>query len=85
MIRNGEDIKQYSQHKVAFLLSIEEGGAIEGSIELLRIYHRLGVRCMTLTWSNRNDITDGVNEDITGGGLTYFGLSVVKEMNRLGY
>ena len=39
---------------------------------------------MTLTWSNRNDIADGINEAGTGGGLTKFGREVVAEMNRLG-
>ena len=36
------------------------------------------------TWSNRNDIADGVNEEGSGGGLTVFGRKVVQEMNRLG-
>ena len=39
---------------------------------------------MTLTWSNRNDIADGVNEESSGGGLTVFGRQVVAEMNKLG-
>ena len=39
---------------------------------------------MTLVWSNRNDIADGVNEECSGGGLTVFGRKVVAEMNRLG-
>ena len=39
---------------------------------------------MTLTWSNRNDIADGINEEATGSGLTLFGKQVVAEMNRLG-
>ena len=42
------------------------------------------MRAITLTWSNRNDIADGINEEVTGGGLTVFGRSVVAEMNRLG-
>lgn len=46
--------------------------------------YELGVRAMTLTWSNRNDIADGVNEECSGGGLTTFGRQVVAEMNRLG-
>ncbi len=71
-------------HAVASLLAIEEGGALEGSLEVLRTFYRLGVRCITLTWSNRNDIACGINEEITGGGLTLFGRQVVQEMNRLG-
>lgn len=71
-------------HKAATLLAIEEGGAIDGSLEALRCLYDLGVRAMTLTWSNRNDIADGINEAASGGGLTVFGRQVVQEMNRLG-
>lgn len=71
-------------HKTATLLAIEEGGAIDGSLEALRCLYDLGVRAMTLTWSNRNDIADGINEAASGGGLTVFGRQVVQEMNRLG-
>ena len=66
------------------LLSIEGGEAIEGSLGLLRDYHRLGVRAMGLTWNQRNDIADGQGEKSAGSGLTDFGVSVVKEMERLG-
>ncbi|MFQ9522386.1 MAG: dipeptidase [Phascolarctobacterium faecium] len=66
------------------MLAIEEGGAIDGSLEALRMLYELGVRAMTLTWSNRNDIADGSSEECSGGGLTTFGRQVVAEMNRLG-
>lgn len=66
------------------VLSIEGGEAVEGSLALLRDYHRLGVRAMGLTWNQRNDIADGQGEKSAGSGLTDFGVSVVKEMERLG-
>lgn len=78
------DAADVLNHKAATLLAIEEGGAIDGSLEALRCLYDLGVRAMTLTWSNRNDIADGINEAATGGGLTVFGRQVVQEMNRLG-
>lgn len=78
------DAADVLNHKAATLLAIEEGGAIDGSLEALRMLYELGVRAMTLTWSNRNDIADGVNEECSGGGLTTFGRQVVAEMNRLG-
>lgn len=83
-VRTAEDAGNVLRHKAATLLAIEEGGAIDGSLEALRCLYELGVRAMTLTWSNRNDIADGINEEATGSGLTLFGKQVVAEMNRLG-
>ena len=83
-ILSKEDLKQLPNGKFNTLLAIEEGGALDGSLELLRVCYELGVRCMTLVWSNRNDIADGVNEECSKGGLTMFGRQVVAEMNRLG-
>lgn len=83
-VRTAEDAGNLLKHKAATLLAIEEGGAIDGSLEALRCLYELGVRAMTLTWSNRNDIADGINEEATGSGLTLFGKQVVEEMNRLG-
>ena len=72
--------------KVAILLGVEGGHAIESSIENLRALHRRGARYMTLTWNNGTDWAGsavGVNGTRTGG-LTDFGREVVREMNRLG-
>ena len=79
----------HNEHKLAALLGVEGGHAIEGDIRILRDYYRLGVRYMTLTWSNTNEIGDssGDIDDKTfqhHGGLTPFGREVVAEMNRLG-
>lgn len=70
--------------KVAGLLSIEGGEAIEGSLSVLRNFYRLGVRAMGLTWNQRNDLADGVGEKSAKSGLTDLGVSVVKEMEKLG-
>ena len=75
--------------KFAVLLGIEGGHAIENSLDLLRRFHALGVRYMTLTWANSNDWADssGDLDDATiphHNGLAPFGLEVVAEMNRLG-
>src|ERR1051325_7862559 len=77
------------QGKIAALLGIEGGHAIEDSLRLLRDYYALGVRYMTLTHSNTNNWADS-SGDITRqevqhqNGLTDFGKEVVREMNRLG-
>ncbi|MBO8137460.1 MAG: membrane dipeptidase [Desulfotomaculum sp.] len=80
-----KDIKKLNQAgKVAAVLSIEGGEALGGKLYMLSIYYLLGIRCITLTWNNRNSIADGVSETRTSGGLTKFGVEVVKEMNKLG-
>src|SRR5687767_9279076 len=70
--------------RIASLLGIEGGHAIENSLGALRDYYRLGVRYMTLTHFNGNDWADSATEAARHGGLTAFGVEVVREMNRLG-
>jgi membrane dipeptidase len=69
---------------VASLIGIEGGHAIENSLDVLRQFHELGVRYMTLTHSSTIDWADAATDDATHGGLTRFGEEVVREMNRLG-
>jgi len=70
-------------------MGIEGGHSIENDLHLLRDYYRLGVRYMTLSWSNTNEWADS-SGDINDAkvqhhnGLTDFGKQVVLEMNRLG-
>jgi membrane dipeptidase len=79
-----EIIETLNQDKIAGLISIENGGALQGSLSALRIFYRLGVRSICLVWNNRNEIADGVGDLSSGGGLTDFGRKVVKKMNDLG-
>jgi len=81
----GQDIENVlSERKIAAILSIEGGEALNGDLSALRMFYKLGVRSLCLTWNHRNEIADGQGEDITGGGLTNFGRSVIAEMNSLG-
>ena len=72
------------------LMGIEGGHSIEDSLGLLRDYYALGVRYMTLTWSNSNNWADSSGDYTdtsvphTQSGLSEFGKDVVYEMNRLG-
>jgi membrane dipeptidase len=50
--------KAHRDHKFAALMGIEGGHSIENSLALLRQYYALGVRYMTLTWSNSLDWAD---------------------------
>ena len=73
-----------AEGKVAAILGIEGGEALEGDIAVLRIFYRLGVRLLTVAWNRRNALADGQKESRTGGGLTTFGVEAMQEMNRLG-
>jgi membrane dipeptidase len=81
--------RAHKQKKLAALMGIEGGHAIENDIRLLREFYRLGVRYMTLTWSNTNEWADS-SGDIDDpkvehhNGLTDYGKQVVLEMNSLG-
>ncbi len=80
----------HREHKIAALMGIEGGHSIEDSLALLRQFYALGVRYMTLTWSNSNgwaDSSGDINDASiphTKEGLSEFGKDVVYEMNRLG-
>ncbi len=79
------DIRRVAaQGKLAVVIAIEGGEAIGHNLANLRMLCRLGVRSIGLVWNERNLIADGIGERRTGGGLTTFGVAVVKEMNRLG-
>ncbi len=77
------------QKKLAALMGVEGGHALQGDMRVLRDYYRLGVRYMTLTWSNTNELGDssGDMDDKSvqhHDGITDFGRQAVREMNRMG-
>ena len=79
----------HKQGKIAALMGIEGGHAIEDNLGLLRDYYDLGIRYMTLTHTNTNGWADSSGDIDKAGvehhnGLTPFGKQVVHEMNRLG-
>jgi len=82
-------VDAHNHGRIAALMGIEGGHAIENSLRLLRDFYALGVRYMTLTHFNTNDWADSQG-DIDDpkvhhhNGLTPFGKDVVHEMNRLG-
>ncbi|HEY7545822.1 MAG TPA: dipeptidase [Blastocatellia bacterium] len=90
MARTAADIRRIAARgKIAALMGIEGGHAIEDSLHALRMFYRLGVRYMTLTHTNTNDWADSEGDANNPkvnhhNGLTDFGREVVREMNRLG-
>jgi membrane dipeptidase len=80
-----DDIERdFKRGRLASLLGMEGGHAIENSLGALRSYYALGARYMTLTHNVTLDWADAALDSARHGGLTEFGREVVKEMNRLG-
>jgi len=80
-----DDIERdFGRHRLASLLGMEGGHAIENSLGALRAYYALGARYMTLTHNVTLDWADAALDSAKHGGLTGFGREVVREMNRLG-
>lgn len=82
--KSSEDISStFKNNKIAALLSVEGGAVLGGNINNLYDIYNKGVRLMTLTWNGQNELGCGCMCDDPGG-LTDFGKSVVKEMQKLG-
>ena len=90
MAFTADNIRQIARKgKIASLMGIEGGHAIEDSLGALRMFYRLGIRYMTLTHTNTNNWADAEGDASNPrirkhNGLTDFGRQVVREMNRLG-
>ncbi len=80
-----DDVRSAMQEgRVASLLGAEGGHQIDDSLAVLRMYARLGVRYMTLTWNEHTSWADCAVLPPVHDGLTDFGREVVREMNRVG-
>ena len=67
--------------RVKAILAIEGGAALAGDIENLYKVYEKGVRILTLTWNAENEIASGAFCE--NGGLTFFGKTVIKKMEKL--
>ncbi len=77
-------VRLHAQGKVASLIGMEGGHAIEDSLAVLRQLYRAGARYLTLTHSENTAWADSATDEPEHEGLTEFGREVVREMNRLG-
>ena len=84
LVKNYDEIMKNKGKRLSFMIGFEGGEALMNDLRLLKVYHTIGLRRLTLTWNNRNLIADGVTWQKSGGGLTEFGADVVRECNRLG-
>ncbi len=85
MATNASEIERIVKaHKIAAFLTMEGGHQIDDDLAVLRTYYRMGIRAMTLTHFRNNNWADSSTDKPAHNGLTDFGKSVVREMNRLG-
>ncbi len=85
LARTASDVERIQgAGKIASLIGVEGGHAIENSLENLRRLHGLGAAYMTLTHSDTLDWADSATDDARHGGLNALGEEVIREMNRLG-
>lgn len=78
-------MKAQEAHMLSGLMTIEEGGCIEGSLEKLEEFYNLGVRAITLTWNYENEIGYPNHKyKYKDKGLKPFGIEAIKRMNDLG-
>lgn len=85
LAQNADEIERIvASKRIAGVLAIEGGHAIQDNLETLRTFHQLGVRYMTLTWMNTNNWADAAGGERRWAGLNDLGVRVVSEMNRLG-
>ncbi len=83
--RTADDVVRIAEAgRIASMLGVEGGYAIEGSLPILKKFHDLGVRYMTLTHTKTIPWADSATDEPKHGGLTEFGEAVIREMNRLG-
>jgi membrane dipeptidase len=74
----------HREGRIASLIGVEGGHMIEASLGVLRIFHQLGARYLTLTHWDSVPWADAATDRTEHDGLTEFGESVVRELNRLG-
>ena len=85
LARTADEVERvFASGRIASLLGAEGGQSIDSSLATLRMLYVLGVRYMTLTHNDNNPWADSATDEPVHGGLTAFGVEVVREMNRIG-
>jgi membrane dipeptidase len=82
---SAEDVERIRKSgKIASLIGLEGGHAIDNSLAVLRELYGRGARYMTITHADTNDLADSGTDKPRHSGLSELGRDVVREMNRLG-
>jgi len=85
LARTADEVESvFASGRIASLLGAEGGQSIDSSLAALRMLYVLGVRYLTLTHNDNNPWADSATDEPVHGGLSRFGVEVVREMNRIG-
>lgn len=84
MVIARDDVPAGPDGIIRFVPHLEGGGPLEGSLAALEALFELGVRSIQPAWNLRNELADGVAEEGTKGGLTRFGVDVLRRMQEWG-
>lgn len=85
MAYTADDVERiFDDGKISSLIGMEGGHSIANSLAVLRMFHELGARYMTITHGRTLDWADAAGDEPKHDGLTEFGEEVIREMNRLG-
>ena len=79
-----DDIRKAKEEgRVGIIFGFQNSSPIEDDLDLVEVFHRLGVRAIQITYNDLNLVGAGCYErqDV---GLSQFGVDLVAEMNRLG-
>jgi len=84
LVERAEDIPAAKREgRLALSFNLQGTNALEGNLDMVEVYYKLGVRHMLLAYNKRNRVGDGCHEP-GNAGLSLFGRELVKEMNRVG-
>jgi len=84
-VRRGDIAAARASGRLAAVLAIEGGHALENDLSVLVEFHRRGVRSLTLTWNNGNEWADGCGEPPRHGGLSARGRQILTALEALGW
>jgi membrane dipeptidase len=85
LARTAADVERiFKAGKIASLIGMEGGHAIDNSLATLRMFYAVGARYMTLTHGANVPWADSGTDTPKNNGLSRFGEEVVREMNRMG-
>jgi membrane dipeptidase len=83
-VTSGDDIlRARAEGKVGIILGFQNSSPLNGELDFVAAFHRLGIRIMQLTYNNQSLVASGCYED-EDAGIPRFGREVIREMNEVG-